>query len=198
MKAFGVDLVNIFGSGGTRREPAAARGYFHPADGRVVAGRFRQYLVDRLAGKLGDADLLPTQLAKLCLLRRRGGRIDAIGKRGAEFLRQRLVVRAGISPGMGGDFRRQQRRDDTVLVGGPHAAVDSAERRTGAFLAAETYFTVYEPGHEPFEADRHLVDAALEPAADPVDHRAADHRLAHGGIRTPAAAMVEQIVDGGG
>src|SRR5258708_22385442 len=78
MKAFGVDLVNILGSGGARREPAAARGYFHPADGRVVARRFRQYLVDRFAGKFGDADLLPIELANLCLLHRRGGLMSAI------------------------------------------------------------------------------------------------------------------------
>ncbi len=117
-------------------------------------------------------------------------------KRRAEILCQRAVVLAGISAGARGDLRRQQRRHDAVLVGGPHAAVDAAERGAGAFLAAESQVPVEQSRDEPFEAHRHLVHVALEPAADPIDHRAAHHGLADRSIRTPAAAMAKKIIDG--
>jgi len=38
-KALGIDLVDVFGAGRTRREPATLRHHFQTADGGAVSGR---------------------------------------------------------------------------------------------------------------------------------------------------------------
>jgi hypothetical protein len=157
VKAFGVDLVDVLGAGGARREPAAARGHLDAADRRVVARRLRQNLLDRLAGKLRDADLLAVELAELFLLRGVGRRVDAIGERGAQFLRQGAVARAGILAGARRDLGRQQCRHHAVLVGGPGAAVETAETPRRRFPRRRIPSCRPEAVNEPFEAHRHLV-----------------------------------------
>src|SRR6267142_3661212 len=79
MKALGVDLVNIFGSRRPRGEPTAARGDLDAPDGRIVAGRRSQDLIDGLAGELRDPHLLPVELAELLLLLRVCRGVHAIG-----------------------------------------------------------------------------------------------------------------------
>src|ERR1700690_4532527 len=56
-EAFGVDFVNLLGSGRTRREPAIVGGHFNTADLVAVAGRVGQHLADRLSGELGRVDV---------------------------------------------------------------------------------------------------------------------------------------------
>ena len=79
-------------------------------------------------------------------------RVDALEQRLAELARELAIRLAGIAPGARRDLRRQQRRDDAVLVGGPHAAVLAQERRARALLAAETERPVEQAVDEPLEA----------------------------------------------
>ena len=68
----------------------------------------------------------------------------------------------------------------------------------GALLAAETEAAVQQPRHEPLEPDRHLAQPAAERSRHAVDHGAGDQRLADGGVRAPARAVLEQVPDGHG
>src|SRR5271163_702786 len=70
VKTFRVDLVDILRARRTRREPSAARNDFYAADRRVIGGRAGQNRIDRISGKLRDADLPLIQLAEFFLLRR--------------------------------------------------------------------------------------------------------------------------------
>ena len=78
VEAFGVDLVDVFGAGGPRGEPAILRRHLQPADGRVVAGRFGQDRSDRLARQRLRGDLRGAELGQLGLLLRRGFGVDAL------------------------------------------------------------------------------------------------------------------------
>src|SRR6204780_3784697 len=148
MKAFSVDFVDVFRSGRTRRKPAAARSDFNAADGRVIAGRLGQDLFDRFPGNLRYANLLPVKFAELGFLLRGSRGVDSIGKRRAQFLRERAILLTGISSGARGDFRRQQCRYDAVLIRGPRLSVDTAERSTGAFFAAKAQFSIHKSCNE--------------------------------------------------
>src|SRR3546814_15507583 len=48
---------------------------------------------------------------------------------------------------------------------------------------------------EPLEAHRRLVQPAIEPRCDAIDHAAADHGLADRGPGAPLRAVAEQVVD---
>src|SRR5579863_9620055 len=56
-EAFRVNLVNIFGPGRARREPAAGSGDFPPADGSSVSGRLGEHSLDWFPPQLGEVDL---------------------------------------------------------------------------------------------------------------------------------------------
>src|SRR5882762_985732 len=79
VKALGVDLVDIFGSRRPCGEPTAARGDLDAPDGRIVAWRRSQDLIDGLAGELRDPNLLPGEFAELLLLLRVCRGVHAIG-----------------------------------------------------------------------------------------------------------------------
>src|SRR5580704_9483426 len=163
MKALGVDLVDILGSRRPRGEPTATRGDLHAADGCIVPRSVRQNLIDRLAGEFRDPHLLPVELAELFLLLRVCRGVHAIGVYRAQFLSHGAVRIAGIPSRARRDLRRQKRRHQAVLVCRPDAAVESAERGAGAFLAAEAQTAVHQTAHEPFEAHRDLVQGPAEP-----------------------------------
>src|SRR5882757_1416288 len=127
VKALGVDFVNILGSRRPRREPTAGRGDLDTADGCIIAGCGGENLIDRLAGELGDPHLRTVEPAELFLLLRICRGVDTIGEYRPQFLRQGTVRIAGIPSGARRDLRRQQRRHQAILVGGPHAAVETAE-----------------------------------------------------------------------
>src|ERR1700722_12609048 len=188
IKAFAVDFVDVFGAGGACGKPATARGYFDAADRRIVAGCSSQDLFDRISGKFLDVNLLRIEHSELGFLCGVRSCIDPIGKGGAQFLRECAILLARVTSGTRRDFRRQQCGHDAVLFRRPRPTVNTAERRAGAFLAAETQFSIHEPGDEPLEAHRHFVHGALQALAHPIDHRAAHHRLTDGGVRAPAAA----------
>src|SRR5665648_892347 len=73
-----------------------------------------------------------------------------------------------IGPRAGDDLGREQGEQDAVLVGGPHGAVLTQERRAGGLLAAEAHRAVQQAGHEPLEPDRHLEQAPAVVRGHPV------------------------------
>src|SRR5512143_757235 len=88
-------------------------------------------------------------LPRISSLRRRSRRLDAVVERLAELEREIAVDLAGIAVQPGHDLRREQRRDDSVLVRRPHAAVQANERRARALFAAEAERAVEQAAHEP-------------------------------------------------
>ena len=100
-----------------------------------------------------------------------------------------------VLAGLGGDFRSQQVRDQTVLVGGPHAAVLAQEAHAGALFAAEGDFTLEQRVDEPLEADRHLNELGVDGSGHAVDQGGGNQRLADAGAFRPARAIAaEQIL----
>src|SRR5262249_10154689 len=96
------------------------------------------------------------------------------------------------------DLGRQQVHDWTVLVSRPYAAVMAQETSAGAFLAAKAARAVEQPRHEPFEADGDFIKPVPKLLYHPIDHAAADQRLADFGMSRPARAMRQQVMDGNG
>src|SRR5699024_11668757 len=85
-------------------------------------------------GQFGGGDILGGEALELGLLLA-GGRSVHAGVPtlpvGGDLL---LVHLAGGAAGDGGDLPGQQREQDAVLIGGPHAAVLPQEGGTGRFL----------------------------------------------------------------
>ena len=61
-EAFGVDLVDVFGAGRPRGEPAALRDHLDAADRIAVARRIGQDPLDLLAGQFASPNVLRRQL----------------------------------------------------------------------------------------------------------------------------------------
>ena len=57
LKAFGINLVDVFGSGGTCRKPAALGHHFQTADGSAIARRVREQSQDFFTGQFRRLDL---------------------------------------------------------------------------------------------------------------------------------------------
>ncbi len=195
LEAFGVDLVDRLGAGRPRGEPAAGGDRLDAADRRAVAGRLVQHLLDLLARQLVALHLRGRQPGQLRFLLGRGGCVDAVGKRLAEFAGQLHIQFAGIPAFARGDLGRQQGRHQAVLVGGPHRAVVAQQRRTGAFLATEAERAIEQALGKPLEADRHFDQFAAQPLRHAVDQRRGDHGLADRGVRAPLRPVPVQVVD---
>src|SRR6478672_4661890 len=104
----------------------------------------------------------------------------------------------GVLTGAGRDLGRQQVHDRTILVCRPYEAVTAEETGAGTFLAAKAAPTVEQPLHEPFEADGHFMKPTSELRRHPVDHAAADQRLADCGAGWPVRTVRQQVLDGHG
>src|SRR3546814_132922 len=113
----------------------------------------------------------------------------------AEGVAQAAIVFGRIVAVARGEFGGEQRRRHAVLVGGPDRAVAAQEAGARAFLAAQAERTVEQTVGEPLEAHWRLVQLAVEPRGNAVDHAAADHGLAHGGPGAPLRAVAEQVAD---
>ena len=85
-----------------------------------------------------------------------GGRVDAGIDGLAKPLFEGLVMLAGVAPGDGQDFGRQQVQDKAIFVGRPYRAILAQEGGPGAFLAAKTERAIHQAIHEPLEPDRHF------------------------------------------
>src|SRR5712671_6610326 len=135
LEALRVELVDVFGARGTRREPAARSDHFQPADGRVVPRRRREPRGDPLTRELGGRDLFRRQPGEPRLLFGGRRRVDALVGALAEFRRELAVELAGVAPCHRGHLRGKEAENDPVLVGGPHRAVAAEERGPRALLA---------------------------------------------------------------
>ena len=154
-----------------------------------------EHAVDLLACQLGALHLLGRQFCERGFLLSGCRRFDAIALHLTQFVNKIAIQRARITAAARGDFRRQQCRNDAVLVSGPHRAVLAQERRAGAFLTTKTEGAAIQPVDKPFEADRHFVKLATEPFSHPINHRRADHGLADRRLPAPLRSVLEQVID---
>ena len=99
-----------------------------------------------------------------------------------------------VLAGLGGDLGSQQVGDQTILIGGPHAAVLAQEAHAGALLAAEGDFAAEQRVHEPLEAHRHFDDLRVDRCGHAVDQGRGDQRLAHGCALRPARTVAAEQV----
>src|SRR6185437_14971848 len=90
------------------------------------------------------------------------------------------------------------RGDEAVLIGDPDTAIAAQEGRAGTLLADEAERAVQQSGHEPLEAYGYLVEPPTQPRRHPIDHAAADERLAHSHVLVPVRPVREQIIDAHG
>src|SRR5271170_4630140 len=194
-KALRINLVNLFGARRTRREPSALRDDLDAADRRVVSGRNRQRLDDFLARELAIGQLIRRQLLQNFLLREGCGCVDSFVHRRTELLREVVVNLSGIAAHARGHLGRQQPKDEAVLVRRPHGAVGAQKRTAGTFLTAKSDRTIDQPVHEPLEADRRLDELAFKAGRNAIDHAAAHHGLADGGVFAPSRAIGKQVRD---
>ena len=128
------------------------------------------------------------ELRQHSFLLRRRRRVDAVVNGFAELVRKLTVDFAGIAAHARRDLRRQQRRDDAVLVGRPDAAIQADKGSTRALFPAKAQRAVEQAFDEPLETDRHLVELAAELRRDAIDHLAADDRLADRRVPCSTAA----------
>ena len=137
LEALRVDLVYVFRSGGSSRNPAAGGHDFQPAYRGIVS---------RSAGELGEngfvtqvrfLDGLGRQLQQLRFLLGCGRSVNSCVVRRTELRLQFAIVFSGVLAAAGGDLRRQQVHDQAIFVGSPNGSIAPQEARACAFLAAK-------------------------------------------------------------
>ncbi len=195
LEALHVDLVDRLSAGGARREPAVLGHHLETADGGIVARRLGQLGDDGLTRQGGGFYQCRIQLGEHRFLGAVGRGVDTAIAGAAELGFQCVVVGLRILAGHRQNFRRQQRQNEAILVGGPDGAIFAQEGGARALLATKAELAGVEAIHEPLEADRHLFQGAANLAGHPVDHGRGDQRLADGRIGRPAGAMGKQILD---
>src|SRR6185503_20663751 len=126
----------------------------------------------------------------------RGRSLRANVYRLSELACQFLIDLSGIAVHTCGDLRRQQGRNNSILIGGPNSAVETQERRTRALFSTKTQRAVEQAIHEPLEADWNLVELTAEFCCNAIDHLTAHHGLTHGRCVTPFGSVLEKVVDG--
>jgi hypothetical protein len=126
-EALAIYLIYVLGSRGSRREPGVLRHDLDAAKARIVARRAIQYCGDFLACHLACSYLCRRELRQLRFLFRCRRRVYTIGCRIAELLCQLAIALAGIAASARSDFRRQQRRRETIFVSRPYATVAPQE-----------------------------------------------------------------------
>ncbi len=128
----------------------------------------------------------------------RGRRLDAVVQRLTELAREVVVDLAGIAAHPRGDLRRQQRRNDAILVRRPDGAVQTRKRGARALLPAKAQRTIEQAIDEPLEAHGDLKKRPAQFGGHPVNHLAAHHRLADRRFLAPCRPVLEEVEDGGG
>ena len=151
------------------------------ADLGVVARGFGELGGDVLAGQLGGRDVVAGKLGELLLLLQGGRRVDSLVPAFAKAIDLLLMQLGRVLAGLGGDFRSQQVRDQTILIGGPHTAVLAQEAHAGALFAAEGDFALEQRVNEPLEADRNLNELGVDGSGHAVDQGGGHQRLADAG-----------------
>src|SRR5204863_7382985 len=103
-KTFGVDLIDVFGARGPRREPAVVGNHLDAAERLAVAGGGAEGGADRFAGEFGDAELVGRQRLQQVPLPGVGRRVDPLIERHAEFTCEAVEDLAGIALGPRGSL----------------------------------------------------------------------------------------------
>lgn len=147
-------------------------------------------------GQFCRGDLLWYQRSQLLLLLRRGRCLQSACHRAAEFTRQIRILLTWVAACSRGNLCREQRGQDTVLVGGPDRAVATQKRCPSTFFTGEAKRTAVQAIREPLEPHRHFEEAAAKSCREPVDQSAANDRFAHRNALRPVNAIPEQVVDG--
>ena len=165
-KALGVDLVDVLGARGSGGEPAVVRAHLEAADGGFVARRVREHLLDALAGELRCREPASGRACRASSSVRASrahrcdpqtARRDRRVERPIGLARDRGRVRAVISA----DSSAGTIPSLSVL----HAPPSSAQNEAPALSSPPKPRSPDEqPGDEPFEADRHLVQRAARAA----------------------------------
>src|SRR5271155_3719746 len=194
-KALGIDLVYLLGTGWPRREPTTLGNHLNPADRLAIPGCVGENGLDLLPSQRGTLDTLFAHLRQHRLLLCGCGGIRPVVQRVAKLPGEIVVNLAWILMHSGGDLDCQQSGDDAVLVGGPHSTVTTQEGGAGALFTHEPELAFEQSVDEVLEAYRNFEELSAQPGGDPIDHAAADDRLANGDLLAPLGAMLEEIVD---
>jgi len=136
-EGLGVDLVDVFGAGGARGEPAVLRCHLQPADGGLVAGSFGEDGGDGFACQCLGGDLSGRELSQLALLFLGGCGVDALVDGFAVFGGEVAVLLAGSAADAGCHLGGEQAGDDAVLVGGPDLTVAAEEGGSGRLFSCK-------------------------------------------------------------
>ncbi len=195
LEALHIDLVDGLGAGGARREPAVLGDNLETTDGGIVARRLGQLGDDGLTRQSGGFYQCRIQLGEHRFLGTVGRGVDTAIAGAAEPGFQCIVVSLRILAGHRQNFRRQQRQNETILVGGPDGTIFAQEGGARALLATKAKLAAVEAIHEPLEADRYLFEGAANLTGNPVNHGRRYQRLANGCIGRPAGAVGKQILD---
>ena len=126
---------------------------------------------------------------------RRGGSVDAFVNRIPQVASEFAVDFARIFSQARRDFRREQTRDDSVFVGGPHAAVARRNEEPALSSPAKPSRPASRPSTNHLKPTGHLVQPAPQPRADAIDHAAAHHRFPDGDVLAPVLPIRKQVVD---
>ena len=193
---FGVELVDVLGAGRPRGEPAVLGGHLQPADRRVVAGRGREPVGDRVAGQRVGCDVGRRQLGQLRLLAR-GSRASRCARRPDRRTRRsaRGTARTASCPvtAVISDASRHRMMPSLSVV---HTEPSRCRKDAPADSSPPN---ATEPSSRP--GTNHLnptgTSSSVRPSddGDPIDHGRADQRLADRCVARPVGAVGVQVVD---
>ena len=161
----------------------------------MVSRSFIDNALDLLAGEARATHMRWREDREPFLLRRCGRSLHSIVGRFAESLSQLAVDLPRVTTSSRRYLAGEQRRHDTVLVGGPGTPITSAEGRASALLSGESQRTVAQAIDEPLEAHRYFVESPAKARADAINHAAAHDGLPDAGCGLPLSAMAKQVVD---
>src|SRR5260370_15365818 len=127
-EALGVNLVTLFRPRRARANPAILCDPLDSANRVAVSRSCRENLLDLLTSNFGNGDVGWGQSHEGRFLFRRGGSIDPFVNWISQVPREFTVNFAWISSETRRDFRREETRDDSILVGGPRTTVAAKKR----------------------------------------------------------------------
>src|ERR1051326_7012836 len=197
-KAFHINLVDVLSTGRTRREPSALCHHLHTFEGCAITRSMGEDVQDLFAGKVFQANLLFRKVPYNLFFFGRGRSLRTGVYRLSELACQLLIDLSGIAAHTCSDLRRQQGRNNSILISSPDCAVETQERRTRALFSTKTEGAVEQAIHEPFEADRNLVELTAQFCCDAIVHLTAHHGLTHGRRVVPFGSVLEKVVDSDG
>src|SRR5271165_6995174 len=132
LEALGVDLIDVFGTGGPGGKPSVLCHYFYTSNSGSVGRSFCQRSRYCFAGEF-SRNGGRVERRKAPLLFRRRGDVDpgVVGR--PELGSQFVVMLTRVLAGGSGDFSGQEVEDDAVFVGGPNSAFALQKTGSGTF-----------------------------------------------------------------